>query len=405
MKLLSKIYTIFPVGYITIYSSLDDIYIEEIRMGLNRVGLGRFKTEIVSQYDSDAAVTIVAKRFNIGNLGKDSVVILKGGNPQLRGIDYFAFHKFASTLLNIASFDSEPEIVINSLDPELPAPCPAPSSSEHNFDIDTSKNEVFEERHFPFINKFCKRSGYNNKSSAQEIAPSRSKKKGFRGLFNLSKASLSSKFQESDDEEDDNDLATEAIEATNQEDNSAVDAIELDKKMYLDRISAVVLDYVTRFNEVPPIEQLEELLQGKLTIASNNISPIVVNRDLKVILSAYNELEMRFSPLLRTIYILFLCHPEGIVLKQISDYRKEIDNIYLLIKPGGDDDRMKLSIDDLCDPCSDSLRQKLSKINHIVKSSILNPKLSESYCIHGQRGLPYRIDIDANLITLPQCLR
>ncbi|MBQ3605291.1 MAG: hypothetical protein II990_03460 [Muribaculaceae bacterium] len=52
MKLLSKIYTIFPVGYITIYSSLDDIYIEEIRMGLNRVGLGIFKTEIVSQYDS-----------------------------------------------------------------------------------------------------------------------------------------------------------------------------------------------------------------------------------------------------------------------------------------------------------------------------------------------------------------
>lgn len=400
MKLLSKIYTKFPVGYITIYSSLDDEYIEQIHSALNQVGLGKFKTEVVTPYDSESADTIVAKRFNIGNIGKDSVVILKGVNPLLSGIDYSAFYDFASTLLNIASFDSEPEIVIDSYDYDTLAICSAPYSSEDDSEVDTSEYEIFDNS----ISEFSKSVYCKKGPSDQEIAPSSPKEGGFRSFFKSLKASISSTVQESD-EEDDDDSAFEAIEVTNQEDDSAVDTIELDKKMYLDRISAVVLDYVTRFNEAPPIEQLEEILKGKLTIASNNISPIVINRDLKVILPAYNELEMRFSPLLRTIYLLFLCHPEGIVLKQISDYRKEIDNIYLLIKPGGDDYRMKHSIDDLCNPMSDSLRQKLSKINRIVKSSILSPKLSESYCINGQRGLPYRIEIDANLITLPQCLK
>lgn len=415
MKLLSKIYTKLPVGYITIYSSLNNEYIESIQSALNQVGLGKFRTKVVEPYNDESADTIVARRFNIGNIGKYSVVILTDVRPDIRGVDYSAFHQFATTLLDITSFDTRPEVVINSSnlfnDIFTNTPCGNLESSKFNLNIDSKPEEVCEEEVLDCgasssedINADYDSAPIYYSASPQsesKLLPNKSSKgnvfQSFIGrLHNLITSPAPSASKPSKEKD---------VERTEQEDETAVSSIELDKKMYLDRISAIVLDYVLQFNEMPPIEQIEEILKGKLTIATETLSPIVVNRDLKVILPAYNELEMRFSPILRTIYILFLCHPEGIVLKQISDYRREIDNIYLLIKPGGDDNLMKHSIDDLCDPTSDSFRQKLSKINRIVRNSIVSPNLSESYIITGDRGQPYRIGINSNKITLPQCLK
>ena len=382
MELLSKIYTKFPVGYITIYSDTDSEEVNQILSVLKTVGLGRFKTEVINdpQYNG----SIIAQRFNIGNFGKYSVVILKEVNPSQRGIDYSAFHQFAHTLLDITRFDSSPEVVITCEDCSTliiasnSCSCnecrPLESATESGKVICKEKRhlEQSEEPETSFFSKI--------RDKARKIK--RSKKSP-----NPQAPSLPS-----------------AASIANHEEDYAVYATEIHKKEYLDRISAIVLDYVTRFNEMPPMEQIEEILRGKLSIATNTISTIVVNRDFKVFLPAYNELELRFPPLLRTLYILFLNHPEGIVLKHISDYRNEIEDIYILIKPGGSDDLMTSSINELCDPLSDSLRQKLSKVNRIVRSSILNPELAENYIINGERGQAYRIKLDHSLITLPSCL-
>lgn len=371
MDFLSKIYTKFPVGYITIYCDTDSEDVNQILDALGSVGLGRFKTEVIN--DPEYNGSIIAQRFNIGNFEKYSVVILNEVNPSQKGIDYSAFHQFASTLLDITSFDSSPEVVISCynnndfISHSFSAPCCSTQDSvDESYDI------------------ICKE---------KEKKPSFFKE--FRATINHWKAPSSFGAP----------CPTESTSITNEEEELAVKAAEIDKKEYLDRISAIVLDYVTRFNEMPPIEQIEEILRGKLSIATNTLSPIVVNRDFKIFLPAYNELELRFPPLLRTLYILFLNHPEGIVLKHISDYRNEIEDIYILIKPGGSDDLMTSSINELCDPLSDSLRQKLSKVNRIVRSSILNPELAENYTIDGERGQAYRIKLDHSQVTLPACLR
>lgn len=409
MKLLSNIYTKLHIGYITIYSNSRSNSLDHIHSALLRVGLGKFKTEVIHTDDPEMEGTIAARRFNIGNFGKYSVVILKGVDTLRYGIDYSAFKNFADELLNIASFDSSPEIIISCNREERVQDTPvyfqrafAPehsSNSESFFsklkskinNLLLSKGDLEEPKTCDYDSAPIEKSENHFEPEAYDycLNPVEDGKNHFVAescAFNLAPVEKSEKDLEEEEEE------------------YLVNKVELDKKTYLDRISAIVLDYVTRFNEMPPIEELEEILRGKLSIASNKLSPITVNNDLKVILPAYNELELRFSPILRTIYILFLCHPEGIILKQIGNYRNEIENIYLLIKPGGDDNRMKQTIDDLCDPFSDSLRQKLSKINRIVKNSIINPELSTRYIIDGSKGEAYKISLDNTQITMPKCL-
>lgn len=407
MKLLSKIYNDLLVGYITIYLPNNE-NCEWIYDLLSHVGLNRFEIEVIHTDDPEKCNTIAARRFNIGNFGKYSVVILEGIDTLRYGIDYSAFKNFADELLNIASFDSSPEIIISCNREERVQDTPvyfqrafAPEHSSNSksffsklkskINLCLSKRDLEEPKTYDFDSAPIEKSENHFEPETCDYLPA-----PIKGCENYLKAESCS-FNLAPVEKSEKDLEE-------QEEEYLVNKVELDKKAYLDRISAVVLDYVTRFNEVPPIEELEEILRGKLSIASNKLSPITVNNDLKVILPAYNELELRFSPILRTIYILFLCHPEGVILKQIGNYRNEIENIYLLIKPGGDDNRMKQTIDDLCDPFSDSLRQKLSKINRIVKNSIINPELSTRYIIDGSKGEAYKISLDNTQITMPKCL-
>ena len=184
------------------------------------------------------------------------------------------------------------------------------------------------------------------------------------------------------------------------------EALEFDQKQWLDRLSALVLEYVAANKSLPPDELINSVISGKLQInRDNELSPLVVNADMHIILPAYNELEIRMTPLARTVYILFLCHPEGIVLKNIGDYRDELRDIYLLVKPGADSMLADDYINELCFPGSDSLQQKLSLIKRSINRYIMPEKLAQSYHIIGARGKAYTINIPTEKITLPRALR
>jgi hypothetical protein len=156
-----------------------------------------------------------------------------------------------------------------------------------------------------------------------------------------------------------------------------------------------------------PQEIINTVISGKLQISDDDmLSPIVVNGDMRIILPAYNELELRMTPLARTVYILFLCHPEGIVLKNINDYREQLRDIYLMVKPGADWRLADEYINELTYPGSDSLQQKLSLIKRSINRYLLRKDIAQAYHISGIRGKAYKIaGITPNQITLPRALR
>ena len=51
---------------------------------------------------------------------------------------------------------------------------------------------------------------------------------------------------------------------------------------------------------------------------------LIVTEDYKVVLAGENPVEVEMEPLVKAIYLLFLSHQEGIVLKFLPDCRKEL---------------------------------------------------------------------------------
>ena len=166
----------------------------------------------------------------------------------------------------------------------------------------------------------------------------------------------------------------------------------------------MVLAYTIQFKEMPPLEAINEVIRGRLLLRPQQLSPIHVTGDMRIFLPAFNEMELHMTPLSRTVYILFLCHPEGIRMKDIDRYASELSEIYSMVRPGIDDQALNDSIADLVDLAGDSLQQKLSMTRRAIRRQILDPKMSEPYLIKGSRGRPFKIGIDPSNIVLPSIL-
>lgn len=184
-----------------------------------------------------------------------------------------------------------------------------------------------------------------------------------------------------------------------------IDELIDERNKVLKELQAAVYRYITTYHE-DPTEMVQEWTRGKFFWGNNGLSPIVVNGEFKIILTGFNEVEVKMPALCRSIYILFLVHnQEGIVLKYIRDYRQELEEIYSMVMPGRDEVQATNAINNLCNPCNPTLHEYLSKIKRCLSSVILNEEIAAHYHIRGKRGCPYRIDLPQELITLPAILK
>jgi hypothetical protein len=102
------------------------------------------------------------------------------------------------------------------------------------------------------------------------------------------------------------------------------------------------------------------------------------------------------EPLVKAVYILFLNHPEGIVFKELTDYREELLDIYKQLKPLGLNQRTIQSIEDVTNPLLNSINEKCARIrSSFIKEFVEG--LARNYFVTGERG-------EAKKITLPRDL-
>ena len=125
---------------------------------------------------------------------------------------------------------------------------------------------------------------------------------------------------------------------------------------------------------------------------------LIVTEEYKVILADAQKTEVKMEPIVKAVYLLFLSHPEGIVLKYLPDYRKELTTIYLLLRPAGMTDRVEKSIIDVTNPTQNSINEKCARIRKLF-SAVLPQSVARYYAISGKRGEPKKIDlVRANVI-------
>ena len=122
---------------------------------------------------------------------------------------------------------------------------------------------------------------------------------------------------------------------------------------------------------------------------------LIVTEEYKVVLADGDDTEVKMEPLVKAVYLLFLSHPEGIVL---PDYRKELTTLYLLLRPNGVTDRVLQSIEDVTNPMLNSINEKCTRIRKVF-SGLLPKSIARYYSISGKRGDVKKIDlVRANVV-------
>jgi hypothetical protein len=188
-----------------------------------------------------------------------------------------------------------------------------------------------------------------------------------------------------------------------QEDHE-LERMERERQLALERIRHDIVNYIARYHDDPK-ELMAELLRGKVVVGQPG--RLLVNGDMKIVLPEYDEMEIEMPAMCRTIYILFMKLRKqggGVVLKNIDEHRDEILAIYALVKPGANEKRVKQSVENLCDPLSDSLNQTISRINRCVKNVITDADLVKRYTVTGKKGELYSIALDPQYLELPRAV-
>ena len=101
-----------------------------------------------------------------------------------------------------------------------------------------------------------------------------------------------------------------------------------------------------------------EHLLMELIHPQKKLSKMVITKEYRIFLTDYQNMEIKMGPLVKAVYLLFLNHPEGLMFKHLPDYREELTQIYLKLKPIGMTDRIRQSIEDVTNPLLNSINEK-----------------------------------------------
>ena len=129
------------------------------------------------------------------------------------------------------------------------------------------------------------------------------------------------------------------------------------------------------------------------------LSKLVIDKNKNFHLPDFENIQIKLTPLEKTLYMLYLFHPEGIEITSLCDYKTEMYHIYTHISKRGDINEMKSRIDDLANVTTESASQKISKIKTKFEIAI-GSELAKNYYIKGENSEVRKIDIDRKLVEV-----
>lgn len=131
--------------------------------------------------------------------------------------------------------------------------------------------------------------------------------------------------------------------------------------------------------------------------AERPLLQLAVSKDYRLYLGE-QRMEVRMEPLVKAVYLLFLRHPEGIIFKDLPDYRQELTKIYSDVRPWGLTDRALQSIEDVTNPMLNSINEKCARIKKTFLA-VMGSGMAEHYYIKGTRCEPKGIALPRELVV------
>lgn len=126
------------------------------------------------------------------------------------------------------------------------------------------------------------------------------------------------------------------------------------------------------------------------------LSRIRITRQYDIMLVDYGK-EVKMGPLPKTVFLFFLCHPEGVMFSHLMDYREELLNIYGHVCKNDDPAKMFSSIMRLIDPFDNSISEKCAAVKKAFMMQI-EDSIAKNYYISGLQGSKKGISLDRSLV-------
>lgn len=128
------------------------------------------------------------------------------------------------------------------------------------------------------------------------------------------------------------------------------------------------------------------------------LSDIHISYDGVVTLPLYG-IQFELTPLQTAVYIFFMRHSEGILLKELYDYRAEL--LGILEHVYGDSyniSRVNHEVDRLADSTTGAMSENISRIRRAFIDAFHDREMARHYYIEGSRGTPFRIPLERSYV-------
>jgi hypothetical protein len=142
---------------------------------------------------------------------------------------------------------------------------------------------------------------------------------------------------------------------------------------------------------------VEEMLIRNLVEIQHQLSTVKISNDNRIFLPEFQK-EIKMAPLPKAVFLLFLQHPEGILFKNLPDYRAELLSIYNKLAHTDDREITEKSIVDVTDPSSNSINEKCSRIREAFLRE-MNDEIARHYYVTGNRGEVKKIELNRDLVA------
>ena len=120
-----------------------------------------------------------------------------------------------------------------------------------------------------------------------------------------------------------------------------------------------------------------------------------------VLLPDYNR-SFHFTAQVKALYVLFLLHPEGILMKEFDDYKEQYRSLYFRFTNRSDMDKLHQSIDKLFNVFSpNALNVKKSQCNKEIRYVIRDDEWNKYYVVEAPKGREHKILLDRSLVSMP----
>lgn len=129
----------------------------------------------------------------------------------------------------------------------------------------------------------------------------------------------------------------------------------------------------------------------------NNIHPMIISEDYKILIPECNNLEIKLSHLTKAIYLLFLNSSEPINLKELYLYKDSLFKIYKNISNQNSLDKIRETIDELVKENNEEIYVHIARIKKAFLVHF-SEFIAFKYYITGEKGKPKQILLEKDMI-------